>query len=159
MFERKETPNSTPNMTAWTILKWYWLLVPALYFIFIVPTFTEGEGAPALAIEDLYNFAFHLFNLSLAGILTQTHPLERSRTGAADGILKMAIVQQIFIRNVFGIALTIFAWYKLPHKIKPEMLSTEEAEANHFQPKTLYILTGLVLFLTTLVIISQFVLL
>lgn len=159
MFERKQASNSAPNSTSWSILKWYWLLVPTFFFIFVVPTWAENAQAVTLESGVIYNFIFQLFNLALAGILIQTNPLERSRSGAADGVLKMAIAQQFISQNLFGIVLTIYVWYKLPYKVKPEMVSTEEMEGNYFKPKTLYILTAIVLILTILAIISQMLLL
>lgn len=158
MFERKKTSHGEPNSGSWEILKWYWLLVPTLFFIFVVPTWAEGTEAAAVGIGEMYTFIFQLFNLALAGIMIKTHPLERSRSGAADGVLKMAIGQQLISQNIFGIILTIYVWYKLPYKIKPEMIPAEETEKNYFQPKTLYILTGIVLILTILAIISQMLL-
>jgi hypothetical protein len=155
VFERKQTSNSEPNSTSWTILKWYWLLVPALFFLFVVPTWADGAEAPNLGLGDMYNFIFQLFNLSLAGILVQTDPLERSRSGAADGILKMAIGQQFISQNILGLILSGYTWYKLPYKVKPEMVTSEAAEKNYFKPKTLYILTAIVLILSILAIISQ----
>lgn len=157
-FERKETPVQEPNSMAWTILKWYWLLVPTLYFLFVLPNMVEGTEAPLLQAGDVFNWLFHLLNIALAGIMTQTHPLERSRSGAADKILKIAIIQQLLTQNILGVGLSIYVWYKLPHKVKSETVSSEEAEKRYFQPKTLYILTGVVLSITVLAIISQFAL-
>ena len=96
-----------------------------------------------------------MFNLGLAGVLTQTSPFERSRTGAADGVLKMAIAQQLISQNILGLGLAIYVWYKLPRKVTPEMVSSEQMEKEYFKQKTLYILTGIVLILTILAIISQ----
>ena len=103
----------------------------------------------------IYTMIFHMLNLSFGGILTQTHVLEQSKSGAGDKILKAVIVHQFIIQNIIGIALAIFVWYKLPYKIKSESIPTEKLEKPHFQPKTLYILTGIVLLLTVLAIISQ----
>lgn len=155
MFERKTMSNDERNTTSWAILKWYWLLFPTLFFIFVVPTWTGGAEAPALGIGDFYNFIFQLFNLALGGIMVQTHPIERSRSGAADGVLKMAIGQQFISQNILGLILSIYVWYKLPHKVKPGMVSTEEKERRYFKSKTLSILTAIVLILTILAIISQ----
>ena len=155
MFERKQTTNREPNSTSWAILKWYWLLIPTLFFIFVVPSWAQGGEAVTLESSSIYNFIFQMFNLGLAGVLTQTSPFERSRTGAADGVLKMAIAQQLISQNILGLGLAIYVWYKLPRKVTPEMVSSEQMEKEYFKPKTLYILTGIVLILTILAIISQ----
>jgi len=157
-FERKKTPNENPNTTFWNILQWYWVLIPTFYFLFVVPNMVEGVEGAALELGDVYNIFFQLLNLAFAGILIQTPPLERSRTGVADRVLKIAAVQQFLIQNIFGLILALFVWYKLPYRMKPEMVSAEEAEKWYFQPKTLFILTITVLVLTILAIISQFAL-
>ena len=157
-FERKETPTENHNTMFWTILKWYQVLIPTFYFVFVVPNMVEGAEGAAIELGDIYTIFFHLLNLAFAGIIIQTPPLERSRTGVADKILKIAVVQQFLIQNIFALMLTLFVWYKLPYKVKPEMITIEEAEKWYFQPKTLFILMLIILGLTILAIISQFTL-
>jgi len=160
-FEQKEVSNKDkkPNTTFWTILRWYWILVPSLYFLFVIPNLAEGNEAPLLEPADVFNVLFQLLNLSLAGVMTVTAPIEQSKVGAADNILKVAAVQQFLVQNILGLILTVVAWYKLPYKVDPAVITKEEAEKWHFEPKTLYILTGIIAGITVLAIISQFALL
>ena len=72
-----------------------------------MPSWAQGGEAVTLESSSIYNFIFQMFNLGLAGVLTQTSPFERSRTGAADGVLKMAIAQQLISQNILGLGLAI----------------------------------------------------
>ena len=71
-FERKKTPNENPNTIFWTILQWYWVLIPTFYFLFVVPNMVEGVEGAALELGDVYNIFFQLLNLAFAGILDRT---------------------------------------------------------------------------------------
>jgi len=160
VFEQKEVSNKDkkPNTTFWTILRWYWILVPTLYFLFVVPNLAEGNETAMLQPAEVFNVLFQLLNLGLAGVMTVTAPIEQSKVGAADNILKVAAVQQFLVQNIFGLILTVIAWYKLPYKVDPAAITEEEAEKWHFETKTLYILTGIIAGITVLAIISQFAL-
>lgn len=157
-FERKEIESKKPKTIYWTILRWYWLIIPTIYFLIIVPSLTEGSNTPMLEPGDVFNLIFQMFNYALAGLMTVTAPTERSKSGIADTFLKMVAVQQFLVQNIFGIVLTVLVWYQLPYKVAPETVDPEEAEKWHFQPKTIFILTAVILGLTVLVIGGQFAL-
>lgn len=157
MFEYKKNSDEKKSSISWSILKWYWMLVPMFFLLFIMPNQFQGGDSPLLHPRDIFNIIFQILNLSLAGIITMIHVSERSKTGAADNILKIAIVQQFLVQNYLGLILTTFAWYRLPYKVKSQMFSSEEAGKGHFQPKTLYILTGIVVGVTILSLVGQII--
>lgn len=158
-FERKEIKKEQPKTFYWNILKWYWLIIPTFYFLFLVPRATEGMETPEMSPDQVFALLFQLLNYSLAGIMTVTNPIERSKTGVADLILKIAIVQQFVAQNILGLILAIFVWYQLPYRIDPITLTEEEVVGWYFKPKTLLILTSITLGITILVIGGQFALL
>lgn len=155
MFERKEkeTETNKANWVLWSILKWYWLIVPTFYFLFMVPGYLEDSSGlePAVA----FNLIFQLINYAFAGIMTVTNPTERSKTGLADKFLKAAAVQQFMVQNILGLILTVLVWYQLPYRVNPETVEPEEKEKWYFQPKTIYIITGVLLGITLLVVVGQ----
>lgn len=155
-FERKEVEKEKPKSVLWSILKWYWLLVPTFYFLIIVPGMLQQSEGPGLEPAAAFNLVFQLINYGLAGIMTVTDPLERSKTGLADKFLKAAVAQQFLAQNIFGLILTVVVWYQLPYRVDPEMIEPEELEKWHFQPKTIYIITGVILAVTLLVVLGQF---
>lgn len=155
-FERKEVEKEKPKTILWSILKWYWLLVPTFYFLIIIPGALQQSEGQGLAPDVAFNLVFQLINYGLAGIMTVTHPLERSKTGLADKFLKAAVAQQFLAQNIFGLILTVIVWYQLPYKVDPELVEPEELEKWHFQQKTIYIITGVFLVITLLVVLGQF---
>lgn len=155
-FERKEVEKEKPKSVLWSILKWYWLIVPTFYFLFIIPGALESSEGSGLDPATAFNLVFQLINYGLAGIMTVTHPVERSKTGVADKFLKVAAVQQFLAQNIFGLILTVIVWYQLPYKVDPDMIDPEEKEGWYFQPKTIYIITGVLIAITLLVLIGQF---
>lgn len=70
--------------------------------------------------------------------------------------MKLAAIQQFLAQNIFGLILTVIVWYQLPYKIDVETVEQEELEKWHFQPKTIYIITGILLAVTILVVLGQF---
>ena len=152
-FERKEIEKENPKSALWSMLKWYWLLIPTFYFLFFISNASQqGELAPSVAL----NLMLQMVNYGLAGIMTVTHPVEKSKTGLADNFLKLAAIQQFLAQNIFGLILTVIVWYQLPYKIDVETVEQEELEKWHFQPKTIYIITGILLAVTILVVLGQF---
>jgi hypothetical protein len=155
-FERKEVEKEKPKSILWSILKWYWLLVPTFYFLVIIPGSLQQSEGQGLAPDVAFNLVLQLINYGLAGIMTVTHPLERSKTGLADKFLKAAVAQQFLAQNIFGLILTVIVWYQLPYKVDPELVEPEELEKWHFQQKTIYIIMGVLLGITLLVVLGQF---
>ena len=152
-FERKEIEKENPKSALWSMLKWYWLLIPTFYFLFFIPNASQqGELTPSVAL----NLMLQMVNYGLAGIMTVTHPVEKSKTGLADNFLKLAAIQQFLAQNIFGLILTVIVWYQLPYKIDVETVEQEELEKWHFQPKTIYIISGILLAITILVVLGQF---
>lgn len=75
-FERKEIEKENPKSALWSMLKWYWLLIPTFYFLFFIPNASQqGELAPSVAL----NLMLQMVNYGLAGIMTVTHPVEKSK--------------------------------------------------------------------------------
>ena len=155
-FERKEIEKEKPKSGLWSMLKWYWLLSPTFYFLFFVPKALQQADGGALAPDVALNLIFQMVNYGLAGIMAVTHPQEKSKTGLADKFLKAAAIQQFLARNIFGLVLTVIVWYQLPYKVDAESIEPEELEKWHFQPKTIYIITGILLAITILVVFGQF---
>lgn len=155
VFERKETPKEKPANTFWSILRWYWIIIPLGYLIVVLPEASEQATTGKLGMELLITTMYQLTNLGFAGILTVTPPIEQSRVGAADKVLKIAAIQQFLMQNILGFILTLIAWYKLPHKVAPEFLHFEDEKQNYFKPKTLYILAGVLTAITILTLIIQ----
>lgn len=158
-FERKELQKEKPKTIYWNILKWYLLIVPTFSFLFLVPRSTQGMETPDMTPDQVFALMFQLLNYSLAGILVVTNPVERSKTGIADIVLKIVIAQQFLAQNILGLLLTIFVWYQLPYRVDEKALTKEELEGLFFKPKTLLILAGVTLGITILIIGGQFALL
>lgn len=153
-FERKEVEKEKPKTMLWTLLKWYWLIVPTMFYLFIVPRAVQsGDGA--LHSGDAFNLAFQLLNYGLAGLMMVTNPLERSKSGVADITLKMAVAQQFLAQNIFGLILTAIVWYQLPYNVSEDMVEKEDLEKWHFQPKTILIIMGVILASSLLIVIGQ----
>lgn len=155
-FEQKQATKDEPTSVFWIILRWYWLIVPSIYFLFIVPGALEDGGV--LAPGAVFNLLFQLLNYGFAGIMTVTSPLERSKTGIADTYLKIAVAQQFLAQNILGTILSVVVWYQLPYKVNPEKVEPEEMEKWHFQPKTLKILSFVILGITILAVVGQIML-
>lgn len=157
-FERRKVTTQNNKNNFWPFLQGYWILVPALYFIFVMPTIFQVAPNESLPLSTITNLFYNAFNLGLGAILYVIHPKERAKVGAADGILKIAVVQQLLARNVFGLLLTVATWYKLPEVISPEAISSSENKGKYLAPKILYSLTILITVLTLLSIIGIYML-
>ncbi len=157
-FERKKAPQERPDQKYWNLLKAYWLIVPALFFILVLPRITESPELQTVYREDVSPLVYQSMNMGLAFVFHHTHVSERTRNGAGDKLLKVAGVQQLLSRNLFGFLFVLFVWYKLPNRVNPAYFTEEEKNQSAFQPKTLYILAGVILSITLLVNVSQFLL-
>lgn len=156
-FERKEVSNKSVTNSYWQIFQWFMIIVPALYFIFIMPSiFQQGSNEP-VAYSSVVALFLNVFNMGVGAVLFMTHPLERSRDGAANIIVKMAIVQQLVSQSFFGFGLGLIAWYKLPTVVSSNSLNQHEKEQKSLSPKALYIIMGLLLILTGLVVLSNYI--
>lgn len=153
-FDRKEVEKEKPKTILWTLLKWYWLIVPTMFYLFIVPNVLE-TGNGVLHSGDAFNLAFQLLNYGLAGLMMVTNPVERSKSGVADNFLKMAVAQQFLAQNIFGLIATAILWYQLPYKVTEDMVEPEELEKWHFQPKTILIIMGVILAISVLIVVGQ----
>lgn len=155
MFERKEAPKEKPANSIWPILKWYWILIPVLYFTFVLPNAVEEAGTEAIGMGVITTIIYQFTNLSMGGLMTMLHPLEQSRSGAANNFLKIAAIQQLLVQSYFGFILILIVWYKLPNKVSPDMISEEENEQKSLPPKTIYMLTGIVTAVSIFVLILR----
>lgn len=155
-FERKKVEKKDVTNSYWQILQWLLILVPIFYFIFIFPTVFQSESNEPATISDFAVLLFHTFNLALGGLLMYTPPIERSRNGAADLMLKIMMVQQIITQNFFGFALVIIAWYKLPQVGMPEPIKLEGKPNKYLKPKALFILLGIITIISVLMVITVY---
>lgn len=154
-FERKEVKQEKPKTFFWTFLKWYWFIVPSLYYILVVPSLALNEGGSLVTGQDIFTMLFQLSNYILSGLMFVTNPMERSKNGVADKFLKIAVVQQIMLRNILGVILGLLAWYQLPETISRQQLEevdtesdSEEDRERYFKPKTILIIAVISLVLT-----------
>lgn len=153
-FDRKEVKKEKPKSILWTLLKWYWLIVPTMFYLFIVPNVIDSSNG-VLHSGDAFNLALQLLNYGLGGLMMVINPLERSKTGVADNFLKMAVAQQFLAQNIFGLILSAILWYQLPYKVTEDMVEPEELEKWHFQPKTILIIMGVILGISLLIVVGQ----
>lgn len=153
-FDRKEVEKEKPKTILWTLLKWYWLIVPTMFYLFIVPNVIDSSNG-VLHSGDAFNLALQLLNYGLGGLMMVINPLERSKTGVADNFLKMAVAQQFLAQNIFGLILSAILWYQLPYKVTEDMVEPEELEKWHFQPKTILIIMGVILGISLLIVVGQ----
>lgn len=153
-FDRKEVEKEKPKTILWTLLKWYWLIVPTMFYLFIVPNVIDSSNGVLLS-GDAFNLALQLLNYGLGGLMMVINPLERSKTGVADNFLKMAVAQQFLAQNIFGLILSAILWYQLPYKVTEDMVEPEELEKWHFQPKTILIIMGVILGISLLIVVGQ----
>lgn len=149
-FEYKKENQEEIKTYFWTILKWYWFIVPAFYFIVILPNITLNEGGASFGGGDVFTLLYQFLNFSMSGLMFVMHPIERSKIGVGDKFLKIATVQQFFTRNIFGVILIILAWYQLPYKVELETIDPEDEEKWYFKPKTILIITIVILSLVLL---------
>lgn len=153
-FDRKEVEKEKPKTILWTLLKWYWLILPTMFYLFIVPNVIDSSNG-VLHSGDAFNLALQLLNYGLGGLMMVINPLERSKTGVADNFLKMAVAQQFLAQNIFGLILSAILWYQLPYKVTEDMVEPEELEKWHFQPKTILIIMGVILGISLLIVVGQ----
>lgn len=153
-FDRKEVEKEKPKTILWTLLKWYWLIVPTMFYLFIVPNVIDSSNG-VLHSGDAFNLALQLLNYGLGGLMMVINPLERSKTGVADNFLKMAVAQQFLAQNIFGLILSAILWFQLPYKVTEDMVEPEELEKWHFQPKTILIIMGVILGISLLIVVGQ----
>lgn len=143
VFERKEkiTQEESKEIKTyfWTLLKWYWLLVPTFYFMFILPKLVQNIGGGLLSFTDISTLFFQTLNYIMVAIMVLIDPKERSRKGVADKFLKIGIFQQFFVQNIFGMIFVLLAWYQLPRTLPTKNVELEE-EQTHIKPKTTLIL-------------------
>lgn len=143
VFERKETTAQEESKEIqtyfWTFLKWYWLLIPTFYFLFILPKLVQDFGGATLSFTDISTLFFQMLNYIMVAIMFLIDPRERSRKGVADKFLKIGVFQQFFVQNIFGMIFTLLAWYQLPKRLPAEIVEFDE-EATHTKPKTTLIL-------------------
>lgn len=115
--ENKRKSKKKTNTYLWTSLKWYWFLVAAFYFLFILPKMFQADAGLTMEVADVLTLLFQVQNIILSGLMIMISPLERTKVGVADIFLKIAAVQQFIVGNIFGLLLTVFVWYRLPYKI------------------------------------------
>lgn len=154
VFERKEIKQEEPKTYFWTFLKWYWFIIPSFYYIVIIPRLALNEGGSLVGGEDIFTMIFQFSNYVLSGLMFVTNPIEQTRTGVADKFLKIAVIQQIMIRNIFGVVLGLLAWYQLPTNGNIEFDESEGTNNWYFKPKTIVILSIVSLVLTLLTLIG-----
>lgn len=153
-FERKEREPSEKNYYL-LLLKWYWLIVPIIYFIFILPEKAMSTGTLIMTGEDIFTLLFQFINLILAGLIFMSNPLEQSKTGHADIFLKIAAAQQFLVQNWLGLILTVASWYKLPYKVKKYEITEDEKNKWFLESKTIVIVAAVSLVVSILSMIGN----
>lgn len=128
-----------PKTYLWTLLKWYWFIVPAFYYILVLPELALNGVDAAVDGKILFTIIYHFMNFVLSGLMFAINPIEQSKSGVANLFLKIAVAQQLVVQNIFGMILAFLTWYNLPYRIRPEQVDAEDAEKWHFKPKTILI--------------------
>lgn len=154
-FERKEMNQEEPKTFFWTALKWYWFIIPTIYYILVLPNLLLNEGGLEVRPEDLFTMVIQFSTYVMSGLMFATNPIEQSKNGVADKFLKVAVVQQFITRNIFGVILAFLAWYQLPSKVNLEKVDSKETDKRYFKPKTILVLSGISLSLAILLMIGQ----
>ncbi|MDN6195926.1 MAG: hypothetical protein L0I93_05510 [Atopostipes suicloacalis] len=161
VFERKETESqkSTSEVKSyfWTFLKWYWVIIPSIYFLFALPEMLENMEGGTLSFNDISILFFQILNFIMAANMFLINPLEQSKAGIADKFLKIGAFQQIFAENIFGFILIILAWYQLPKSLADDYEAKED-EIKYIQPKKNIIIAIVSTILTLLIAIARIVL-
>lgn len=153
-FQRKDKAPNEKNYY-WVLLKWYWLIVPVFYFIFILPEKAMSTGGLVMTGEDIFTLLFQFINLILAGLAFMTHPVEQSKTGHADLFLKIAAAQQFLVQNWLGLILTVVSWYKLPYKVEADEVAEDEKNKWYLKSKTVIIVVVICLVVSLLSMIGN----
>lgn len=159
VFERKESPKQTQNSNSifWSILQWFWILIPIIYFFMYLPGFTQASENPVVPLEQVFSMISLSFNLALGGLMLMMEPSERSRKSTADIFLKMAFVQQILTGQIAGVILVGLTWFNLPAKVNQNAGKTSDSDKIYLNAKTIYIITGLVLAFTLVTAVLRFI--
>lgn len=165
VFERKEgiEEKETGDVKGifWTILKWYWFIIPSIYFLFGLPALLDNMEAESLSFLNISTLFIQILTFLMAVNMHLMEPSEQSRKGAGDKFLKMAAFQQIFTENIIGFILVLVTWYKLP---KVPLLDSErkeekgEDEINYLKPKTNRMITVVLTILSLILGITRIVL-
>ena len=145
IFERKgndsfneENPNKVQTYF-WTLLKWYWLLIPSFYFLVKLPALMQEIEAGPLSMEEVSTVFFQILNYSMAANMFLMAPEEQSKKGVADKFLKIGLIQQLFVGDLIGIILLALAWYQLPKVLVGKTIKQDEKSAQ-VKPRTNLIL-------------------
>lgn len=128
IFERKEPRAEEVQTRFYTLAKVYWTAIPLLYF-FMLSSSQRGtggfetmvSGSPEIVIEMLGQFSNAILALLLFGIAEK----ERTKTGLVGFVFKIAMVQQLFIGNLFGAGIAFLAHRELP-AFTPKNSGTQE---------------------------------
>lgn len=155
-FERKKVIQQDKKDSYWQILQWVLLILPVLYFIFVFPTVFQSENNEPVTLQHFAVLLFHTFNLVLGGLLMYTPPIERSKNGVGNNMLKIMMVQQLITQNIFGLGLAAIAWYKLPLSVPIGSVLSDEKEPKYLKPKTILIVTSIITVLSVLMMIAVY---
>lgn len=145
IFERKENnqleQENTNNVQTyfWTLLKWYWLLIPSFYFMIKLPALVQEMEAAPLSTTEVSTLFFQILNYSMAANMFLMAPEEQSKKGVADKFLKIGLVQQFFVGDLIAIILIALAWYQLPKDLVGITIERDEKDAK-VKPRTNMIL-------------------
>ncbi|WP_277630480.1 hypothetical protein [Atopococcus tabaci] len=127
-FERKAPRTEEIQTRFYTLAKVYWTGIPLLYF-FMLSSAQRGTGgfesmisdSPEIVIEMLGQFSNAILALLLFGIAEK----EQTKTGLAGFVFKVAMIQQLFVGNLFGAGIAFLAHRELP-TFRPENSDTQE---------------------------------
>ncbi len=145
IFERKDNNHLNKEDTNkvqtyfWTLLKWYWLLVPSIYFLVKLPALLQEIEAGPLSMKEISTVFFQILNYTMAANMFLMAPEELSKKGVADKFLKIALIQQFFVGDLISIILVALAWYQLPKVFVGEVIEQGDKSAQ-VKPRTNLIL-------------------
>lgn len=155
-FERKQVQKAQPKTTFWTIFKYYYVVIPAIYLIFLMPNAVSVTSTgPRLEPLETFNLIKQLLMLAIGGIIRVIDARELAKSRAGDHFMKMIMAQQLVASNFFGIIVTVLAWNELPRVLRDEQIPEKDLKKWHFKNRTIYILLGIVIALTILTAFGQ----
>ncbi|WP_018659930.1 hypothetical protein [Allofustis seminis] len=155
-FEQKQLAKQSQNKVFWTIFKYYAVVIPMIYLLFLMPsTVTFTASGPMIAPSETFNLMKQLLLLGIAGIVRVIDPKAKAKNKAGDHFMKMIMAQQLLANNLFEILLVVLAWNEFPRVLDEAQLTEQELKQWHFKNKTIYILLGIVIVLTLCVAFVQ----
>lgn len=165
VFERKEgiEEKETGDVKGifWSVLKWYWFIIPSIYFLFGLPGLLDSMEAGSPSFLNISTLFIQIITFLMGVNMHLMKRSEQSRKGVGDSFLKIAAFQQIFTENIIGFILVLVTWYKLPKVPLPDSERKEqkaEGEIKDLKPKTNRMIAFVLTILSLILAIARIVL-